>query len=109
MRAFMLAGLLAAIVTFPAMADDAEETYSSYHQSIEAAKLCRNMEFTQVQIDAMASVIHGKLEGDIGAKRLSLLTQAQRDAKELVETRGCDSGEVQILLGLFDSDLAPVL
>ncbi|MCG8354906.1 MAG: hypothetical protein MI920_04985 [Kiloniellales bacterium] len=95
----------------PVLADDseAEATYSRYHRSIEAAKLCRKMSFDQDAHSRMAGVIHARIEHKIGAKRLRLLTAAQREAKDMVKKQGCDGAEVMELLALFDSDLAPVL
>ncbi len=93
-----------------AAADSAAETlYSRYHQAIEVAKLCRDVVFEQDDIDAMAGVIHGKIGGDIGAKRLSLLTAGQRAGDELVQSKGCESAEAQELLALYDAELAPVV
>ena len=86
-----------------------EETYSRYHQAIEAARLCRDLTFDQAQMDRMSAVISAAIGNDIGAKRLSLLSQAKRDARDLVDKKGCQSPEVQQLLALYDSDLAPVV
>ena len=98
---------LALMAAAPASADSASEAlYSRYHQSAEVAKLCRNLEFDQADIDRMAAIIHAKINHDIGAKRLSLLTKAQRDGRALVQQEGCDSASAQELLALFDSDLA---
>lgn len=110
MRTLALAlGALIAAVTAVLASPETEATYSRYHQAIEAAKLCRDLTFDQADIDAMAGVIHAKIGGDIGAKRLSLLTAAQRDAQKLVQDKGCESSEVEALLALYDSDLAPVV
>ena len=110
--AVSVAGLRSLVIAaaVPALASpETEAIYSRYHQAIEAAKLCRDLSFDQGDIDRMAGVIHAKIGGDIGAKRLSLLTQAQEDARRLVEDKGCDSSEVEALLALYDSDLAPVV
>jgi len=115
MRLTALALAAFAAVAAPAFATPAfaasenEQTYSRYHQAIEAAKLCRDLEFDQGDIDRMAGVIHAKIGGDIGAKRLSLLTQAQQDARQLVQDKGCESSQVEALLALYDSELAPVV
>lgn len=94
----------------PAVAGEANEmVYSEYQKSIEVARKCRKLSFDQAQEKAMGAVIHAKIQGDIGAKRLSLLTAAQRDARSTVKKRGCDGAEAQRLLGLFDKDLAPAL
>ena len=94
-----------------ALADDSEveETYSRYHRAIEAAKQCRDMSFDQDAHSRMAGVIHARIEHKIGAKRLRLLTAAQREAKAMVKKQGCEGAEVSELLALFDSELAPVL
>ena len=104
-------GLLAALLPWaPAAADEAmEAVYSEYQQSIEVARQCRKLEFDQAQEQAMGAVINARIKGDIGAKRLSLLTAAQREARRLVKKKGCDGAEPQRLLGLFDQDLAPAL
>ena len=102
---------LAATVSVPALADDAaaEALYGRYHQAIEAAKQCRSLDFDQDAHSAMAGVIHSKIQHKIGAKRLSLLTKAQQDARALVDKEGCKGAGVGELLALFDADLAPVL
>ena len=92
-----------------ALADDAEAQYSRYHQAIEVAKLCRDAKFDQAAHDAMAGVINGRIGNRIGAKRLSLLTAAQRESQALVDREGCKGAGAQGLLALFDSDLAPAL
>jgi len=110
MRVSALALIALLVATAPSFASpESEATYSRYHQAIETAKLCRDLSFDQGDIDRMAGVIHAKIGGDIGAKRLSLLTQAQEDARKLVQDKGCESSEAQALLGLYDSDLAPVV
>jgi hypothetical protein len=109
MRVLGLVALLAMAATAALGSPETEATYSRYHQAIEAARLCRDLVFDQGDIDRMAGVIHAKIGGDIGAKRLSLLTQAQRDAAALVDSKGCESAEVTQLLALYDSELAPVV
>ena len=110
MRTTALALIALIAAALPALASpETEAIYSRYHQAIEAAKLCRDLTFDQGDIDRMAAVIHDKVGHDIGAKRLSLLTQAQEDARQLVQDKGCESSDVQTLLGLYDSDLAPVV
>lgn len=110
MRWKTLAVIVATSLPSLAMAfSGAEDTYSRYHKAAEVAKLCRGLDYSSSQIDAIAGVIASQLSEDIGAKRLSLLTAAQRDAHDLVDSQGCDSSEAQELLQLFDRDLAPVL
>ena len=93
------------------LADDseAEATYSRYHRAIEAAKVCRKLTFDQDAHSRMAGVIHARIEHKIGAKRLRLLTAAQREARGMVKAQGCEGAEVAELLALFDSELAPAL
>lgn len=108
-----LAFLVAAVGVLagqPAAAGETTEAvYSEYQKSIEVARKCRKLSFDQTQEQAMGAVIHARIQGDVGAKRLSLLTAAQRDARSLVKKHGCDGAESQRLLGLFDQDLAPAL
>ena len=110
MRTTALALIALIAAALPALASpETEAIYSRYHQAIEAAKLCRDLTFDQGDIDRMAAVIHDKVGHDIGAKRLSLLNPAQEDAAQVVQDKGCESSDVQTLLGLYDSDLAPVV
>ena len=106
--AVFLAGPLA---TGPALADqaEAEALFSRYHRAIESAKQCRKLSFDQQAQTRMGGVINAKIKHKIGAKRLSLLTAAQREARALIQKQGCKGGDVSALLGLFDRDLAPVL
>jgi hypothetical protein len=103
------AGLIA--VAGLARADDSEKEalYSRYHQAIEAAKLCRDMSFDQPAHDRMAGVIAERVKHDIGAKRLPLLTAAQRDVQAIVDKQGCGDSRIAELLTLFDAELAPAL
>ncbi len=84
----------------------AEALYGQYHQAIEVAKLCRGVEFDQGDIDRMAAVIHEKIGHDLGAKRLKLLTEGQRQARALIEAKGCETPEALDLLALYDQDLS---
>ena len=105
--AALTAGLIGASV---ARADEASEAlYSRYHQAIEAAKQCRKLDFSDEAQARMGGVINAKIKHRIGAKRLSLLTAAQRDARALIKTQGCAGNEMSALLALFDRDLAPAL
>ena len=109
--ALAAAGLAIGLAGLPALAGEAEAEalYGRYHQAIEAAKQCRKLSFEQPQHSAMAGVIHAKINHKIGAKRLSLLTEAQREARALIDSEGCQGPGVSALLALFDSDLAPAL
>jgi len=99
-----------ALLPGAALADSANEAlYSRYHEAAEAARLCRDLTYDQGDIDRMAAVINEKINHDIGAKRLSLLSKAKRDARSLVEAEGCGDEKVLELLALFDRDLAPVV
>ena len=91
--------------------DESEEEaiYSRYHEAMEVAKQCRKLTYSEADHTAMAEVINKMINNAIGAKRLRLLTAAQRKGRALVEDQGCDSVEAQDLLGLFDQDLNPVL
>ena len=114
-RLFTMAGLamLLAVALAPQAraADQAEleALYGRYHQAIEAAKVCRKLDFDQAAHSKMAGVIHQRIQHRIGAKRLSLLTAAQRQARDLIDKEGCKGAAVEELLGLFDKDLAPAL
>ena len=93
-----------------ARADEAAEAlFSRYHQAIESAKQCRKLDFSDEAQTRMGGVINSKIKHRIGAKRLSLLTAAQRDARALIERQGCAGEDVSALLALFDQDLAPAL
>lgn len=107
----ILAGLLLAVAGGPALAGpaEAEALYSRYHQAIEAAKLCRDMSFGDSEHGLMSDAINAKIQHSIGAKRLSLVTAAQRDAQDMIDQDGCQGAQVGELLGLFDRDLAPAL
>ena len=110
-RASALAALLGSAGGAAALADttaanEREALYARYHEAAELARICRDLAFDQADIDRMAAVINGKVAGDIGAKRLPLLTAAQRDARALAENPGCASAEAQELLALYDADLA---
>lgn len=112
MRRFLWAACLLPLflAATPAAADTAnEELYSRYHQSIQVARRCLDITFDQGDIDRMAAVIHQKINHDIGAKRLNLMRQAQRDADALVDAKGCESPEARSLLDLYRKDLAPVV
>ena len=104
-----LALCLALATTAAADEAEAEALYGRYHQAIEAAKQCRKLSFDQPAHSAMAKVVHAKIRHKIGAKRLSLLTGAQRAARALIDDEGCKGPGVAELLALFDADLAPAL
>lgn len=107
LAAAMTAALLGVNV---ALADEAAEAlYSRYHQAIESAKQCRKLDFSDEAQARMGGVINAKIKHQIGAKRLSLLTAAQREARALIKKQGCSGNEVSELLALFDQDLAPAL
>lgn len=109
--ATLLAGaLLGTSLGESAQADEtAEALYSRYHRAIEAAEQCRKRSFSDEDQARMGGVIDAKIEHRIGAKRLSLLTRAQREARDLVQKQGCSGNDVSALLALFDQDLAPAL
>ena len=116
MSRLALAALLAAVLAMPlavspVQADqaEAEALFSRYHQAIESAKQCRKLSFDHDAQARMGGVINAKIKHKIGAKRLSLLTAAQREARALIQKQGCKGSDVGALLGLFDRDLKPVL
>ena len=110
LAAIAAAVLLSMLASQGARADEAAEAlFSRYHQAIESAKQCRTLDFDQDQQARMGGVINAKIQHRIGAKRLSLLTKAQRDARALIEKQGCSGSDVSALLALFDQDLAPAL
>ncbi|MEM7226829.1 MAG: hypothetical protein AAF495_27915 [Pseudomonadota bacterium] len=107
----LIGALLLAAAPAVAQLDESEEEaiYSRYHKAMEVAKQCRNLTYDEQDHANMADVINEKINNAIGAKRLRLLTAAQREGRALVEDEGCDSPEAQDLLALFDRDLDPVL
>ena len=106
---FMPALWLAIPGAFAQDESEEEAIYSRYHKAMEVAKQCRKLTYDQDDHTAMATVINEKINNAIGAKRLRLLTAAQREGRALVDDKGCDSPEAQDLLDLFDRDLDPVL
>ena len=110
-RALLLGLVVAGAAPAAAQQDESEEEaiYSRYHMAMEVAKQCRKLTYDERDHANMAEVINDKINNAIGAKRLRLLTAAQRAGRALVEDQGCDSPEAEDLLGLFDRDLGPVL
>ena len=108
--ALIAAALLGPLAVGGAQADEAAEAlFGRYHQAIESAKQCRKLTFDQDQQARMGGVINAKIKHRIGAKRLSLLTAAQREARAIIQKQGCSGSDVSALLALFDQDLAPAL
>ena len=88
---------------------EAEAAYSDLHAAVEAAKLCRGLTLEDADHQRIAAIIDQRSQGLIGTKGLSLLLEAQRQARRTVEEKSCDDGAVTRLLGLFDEALAPAL
>ena len=103
------AALLAAVPATAVGESAAAAQYGLYHQAIEAARVCRELHFGQPEEAAMGAVISTRIGHQLGTERLPLLSDAQREAREIIETGGCDSTEVAVLLDLFDRELAPAL
>ncbi|WP_282607624.1 hypothetical protein [Pelagibius sp. Alg239-R121] len=103
---FAAALLLLQGVFDPVVADEnAEQQFSRYQQAIEVTKQCRQIGFSDGEYDRMGEIINKKVNHEVGAKRLSLLLAAQKDARKLVEAKGCDSSEAGELLQIYDTEL----
>jgi hypothetical protein len=93
-------------ISFAALAaGSGEQQFSRYQQAIEVTKQCRQIGFSNGEYERMGEIINGKIDHDVGAKRLSLLLAAQKDARNLVKSKGCDSSDAQELLKIYDSEL----
>lgn len=100
------AWLLALSMASPLAAnEDAEQAFSRYQQAIEVTKQCREIGFSDGEYDRMGEIINEKINHQVGAKRLSLLLAAKKDAQKLVEAKGCSSSEATELLQIYDSEL----
>ncbi|MGF1611493.1 MAG: hypothetical protein ACFCUQ_18975 [Kiloniellales bacterium] len=132
-RTAMLAAaavIAAATATSSALAQMArpdDQAFMLYHQAIYAAAHCEGRNFYQSSAFSqnwrgdsaraaqsaqarMAEVIGSKTgHGMRNANSLSLIEQAKADARVLIFREGCQGSNVQTLLGLFHSDLAPAL
>lgn len=99
--------LLCALGTVQPLAADeaAEQAFSRYQQAIEVTKQCREIGFSDGEYERMGTIINQKIDHQVGAKRLSLLLAAKKDAKKLVEAKGCDSSEAAELLKIYDNEL----
>lgn len=105
---FFLAAVSALSLTFLkplAASGEAEEAFSRYQQVIEVTKLCRQIGFSDDEYERMGEIINQKINHDVGAKRLSLLLAAQKEARKLVEAEGCEGAGVLELLDVYDTEL----
>lgn len=94
----------------PRAGDASEATYTEYHRAIRTHELCRDREFDQAEHEKMSIYIDRKISDSISVgRRLSLIQQAKREARDLVDKQGCDSEEAQELLSLFSRELQPAL
>ncbi|TQV83524.1 hypothetical protein [Denitrobaculum tricleocarpae] len=112
MNAATLPGLMLAILVFalgaarPSVAsEDAEASFTRYQQAIEVTKQCLQIGFSDGEYERMGEIINEKVGHKVGAKRLSLLLAAQKDARNLVESEGCDSSQAQELIKIYDAEL----
>ncbi len=104
----LLAGslLLALGMASPLAANEkAEQAFSRYQQAIEVTKQCREIGFSDSEYDRMSEIINEKIDHQVGAKRLSLLLKAKKDAKKLLDAKGCGSQEAAKLLEIYDGEL----
>lgn len=109
------------------MAEPDDQAYMLYHQAIYAAAQCEGRNFYQgsafdedwtgpsaeaaqsAQLK-MAQVIGQKTGyGTRAENQLVLIEEAKNAAHELILAEGCQGSNVQTLIGLFHSDLAPAL
>ncbi len=99
-RSVLLGLVLLGAAPAAAQQDESEEEaiYSRYHMAMEVAKQCRKLTYDEQDHNNMAEVINDKINNAIGAKRLRLLTAAQRAGRALVEDQGCDNPEAEDLL-----------
>lgn len=88
-----------------AASGEAEEAFTRYQQVIEVTKQCRQIGFSDDEYERMGAIINQKINHDVGAKRLSLMLAAQKDARKLVEAEGCGSDRVRDLLEVYDTEL----
>jgi hypothetical protein len=89
--------------------EEAEARYSELHRAMEAAKVCRKLEFDEQDHLKMGEAINREVEHKIGTRRLTLLVEAQEETRALIRQKGCESPQVAELLGRFDAILAPAL
>lgn len=85
--------------------ENAEQQFSRYQKSIEVTKQCRQIGFSDGEYERMGEIINQKIGHNVGAKRLSLLLAAQKDARKLVKSEGCESSAANDLLQIYDSEL----
>jgi len=122
----VLAGALllaAALAPAPrAAAQSVEDTFLRYHAAIHAAVVCEQRKLEQNSMsdpdasaiaanqERMGAVINAKVNGEIAAgRRLQLIEDAKRMVEDVAQKKGCDSDEAKDWLGLFHTELEPVL
>ena len=88
-----------------AAGEEAEGMFNRYQQAIEVTKQCREIGFSDAEYERMGKIINEKINHEVGAKRLSLLLAAKKDAKKLIGSKGCDSSEAGDLMKIYDSEL----
>lgn len=85
--------------------ENTEQQFSRYQQAIEVTKQCRQIGFSDGEYNRMGETINQKIGHEVGAKRLSLLLAAQKDARKLIESKGCNSAQANDLLKIYDTEL----
>jgi hypothetical protein len=112
-RVATIAGLavLTILLDPGARADDTTEaTYSSYHRAIRAYELCNDRRFDQAEHEKLSIYIDQKTDDSISVgRRLTLIERSKSEIRDLIDRKGCGSGEVQEALALFSSELQPAL
>jgi hypothetical protein len=91
------------------MTNDMDLVYARYHMAIRAAELCRGLRADDGIWRKWSSYLDRKTHYELGAgERLSVIEGAKDDTTVMVRRRGCADGDVQDLLALYDSELAPL-
>ena len=90
---------LALLAAAPASAQEMEQTYKDYQAGIYAQELCTKTEFGQDEYGKLSEALDKKVNYELGAgRRLFLIEEMKPATKKLVQSKGCDSEEVQALL-----------
>lgn len=104
--AALVAGSVLGTAGFAA-AQDANATYSQYHQAIRAAIACEGATMDPAKWSKVSTYIDQKINYEIPAgERLTLIESAKTDTRVLIEMKGCGSDEVTALLGVYNGELA---
>jgi hypothetical protein len=89
------------------MTNDMELVFAHYHMAIRAAVLCRGVTPDDAIWRRWSAYIDRKTGYEVGAgARLFAIEGARTDVRILVARKGCESGDVQDLLKLYDRELA---